>query len=130
MADKYIVRTDIGKISVYDNTIREIVAGAAESVSGRAYITNSRGKQARRSSERLKDIEVDVADGRIFVRVYIVIKFGLSIHYVTDKLINGIRDGIHTLTGQDPKQITVVVAGVMSVRFAKRDIEIKVTYDD
>ncbi|MEE3363008.1 MAG: Asp23/Gls24 family envelope stress response protein, partial [Anaerovoracaceae bacterium] len=96
MADKYIVRTDIGKISVYDNTIREIVAGAAESVSGRAYITNSRGKQARRSSERLKDIEVDVADGRIFVRVYIVIKFGLSIHYVTDKLINGIRDGIHT----------------------------------
>ena len=42
MADEYTVRTDIGKIVIQNNSMREIVKKAVDGLGGRVSITNKR----------------------------------------------------------------------------------------
>ncbi len=130
MADSYTVRTDIGKIVVSNNSIREIVQAAVDKFDGRVYITNRKGRPQGRFGDEARDIDITVSEGRLRIRTYIVIRFGISIHLVTNEIAEDIKNGIETVTGQKPAVVSLVVAGVMSAKLAKRDIEVVKEYDD
>jgi Uncharacterized protein conserved in bacteria len=130
MADEYTVRTDIGKIVIQNNSIREIVKKAVDDLGGRVSITNKKGRPQGLFGDDSRDIEIEIIDGRLSIKTYIVIRFGISIHNVTSRIMDSVCSDIELLTGQKPASITINVAGVMSTKLAKRDIEVKRHYDD
>ena len=116
MADEYTVRTDIGKIVIQNNSIREIVKKAVDDLGGRVSITNKKGRPQGLFGDDSRDIEIEIIDGRLSIKTYIVIRFGISIHNVTSRIMDSVCSDIELLTGQKPASITINVAGVMVIR--------------
>ena len=71
------------------------------------------------------DIEMYLERGQIYLKMYIITKFGLSIKATTDELIARLKETIEEKSLMPVKEITLVVNGVMSKNVAKRHIEIK-----
>ena len=97
---------------------------------GRVWISN---KKSQVSSFMTKfgarnvtdDIEMYLERGQVYLKMYIIIKFGVSIKATTDELIARLKETIEEKSLMPVKEITLVINGVMSKQVAKRHIEIK-----
>jgi uncharacterized alkaline shock family protein YloU len=59
------------------------------------------------------------------VRVFVVVKFGTSIGWVTNQLIEDIQNHIKLFTSMEPNSVAIVVAGTLSQQLTRRHIEVK-----
>ena len=71
------------------------------------------------------DIEMYLERGQVYMTMFVIVKFGLSIKGTTEELISRLKETIEEKTLMPVKEITVIVNGVMSKQVAKRHIEIK-----
>ena len=77
------------------------------------------------------NIQIDTDDdGRLDIKLHIVLKFGMSIKKTTDEIAESIRKQIKTATGSNPARITLIITGVVSKKFARRNIEVEKIYED
>lgn len=128
------VETKLGDIHFSQNVINKIVTKAIESCDGKAEILHYKGKYKNvvpglASKMNLYDegaggIQFTSDEDGIEIKVYIVVRFGVSIKNITKKIIDSIYDDMQTILQEKPKKVTVVVTGTLSKNIAKRHIEV------
>lgn len=126
----YKIETEEGFISIEKTVIGKIIIEEVKKFDGKVLISNHKGRVPGIVSKigGLDDIShLDILMGAkgLDVRVYIVIRLGSSIGRVTNQLIDGIQEKIKGLTAIEANSVAVIVTGIISKQFSKRNIEVK-----
>lgn len=134
MGNGFKEKTDFGNIVIGEDTIAEIVLSEIRKYKNRIYITNSKGKRTSKvyksvGGSSAANIDVDIENNLINIKVYLIFKFGLSIKNTTEELMENIRKQIEIATGKNPRTITIVITGVVSKKIARRNIEVSKVYE-
>ncbi len=105
-----------GKISISDQAIAKVTALASLECYGIVEMV------ARKLSEtipdllgadkRVKGVKVVTSGDRIFIDVYVIIKFGVSISAVADSLKDAIKYKVEKFTGMVVDTVNVNITGV------------------
>ncbi|PLT35250.1 Asp23/Gls24 family envelope stress response protein [Bacillus sp. V5-8f] len=105
----------LGKVEIAPEVIEVIAGIAASEVDGVAYM---RGGFASGVVERLgkknhgKGVKVDLTGEGIKVDLYCVMKFGISIPNVAQKVQDNIREALLNMTALEADEVNVHVVGV------------------
>ena len=104
-----------GKISISDLAIAKVAANAAlecygivDTVSRR--FTDSMAELLKKQSG--KGVKVVTNGDRIFIDVYVIIKYGVSINAVAESLKEGIKYKVEKFTGMIVDTVNVNIIGV------------------
>ncbi len=105
-----------GKISISDNAIAKVTAYASLECYGIVEMVS------RKLSESLfellnwdrgaKGVKITTNGDRIFIDVYVIIKFGVSISAVADSLRDAIKYKVEKFTGMVVDTVNVNITGV------------------
>ncbi len=104
-----------GKVEIAPEVIEVIAGIAASEVEG---VAGMRGNFATGVVERLgkknhgKGVKVDISETGIKVEVYCVMKFGVSIPTVAQKIQDNIRQTLLNMTALEPEEVNIHVVGV------------------
>lgn len=123
------VQTDMGKITFPKGVIGNIVMDVVDSFDGKVILSNSKGRIHKLAyklgtKEEANNIEVEINGDGIDVRIYVILRFGISIKNITHNLIDEIRSEIKQASGLTAENISIVVTGMMSKKVAPRNIEV------
>lgn len=126
----YKKETEDGYISIEKTVVGKIIIEEVKNFDGKVLISNHKGRVPGLVSkigglDDISHLEIIMGTKGLDVRVYIVIRFGSSIGRVTNQLIEGIQDKIKELTGIEANSVAVIVTGIISKQFSKRNIEVK-----
>lgn len=108
-------QTDLGKVEIAPEVIEVITGIAASEVEG---LASMRGNFASGMVERFggvshtKGVKVDLTDEGILIDLHVVLKFGVSIPEVAQKLQTNIRQSLKNMTGLEVSEINVHVVGI------------------
>ena len=104
-----------GKISISDLAIAKVAANAAlecygivDTVSRR--LTDTVNEMLKKQSG--KGVKVVTSGDRIFIDIYVVIKYGVSINAVAESLKEGIKYKVEKFTGMIVDTVNVNIIGV------------------
>jgi uncharacterized alkaline shock family protein YloU len=124
--------TKHGVISMDKGVIGSIIKRQVAAFDGKVLLSNAKGKVIKAANQdRLGDeanfFEMSAAGSGAGhdLRVFVIIKMGVSISSVTDMLIARLDSDIAEFTGLRANSIAVVVKGMLSKNVSKRDIEVK-----
>lgn len=126
----YKLETKEGRITLDRFVAAQIVEEQISPFYGKVWIANSKGSMGgfiNRLYGRsdLDDFEIAMDERGLSVRVYLIIRFGVSIRMVTERLISDIRNALEKYTELPVSEVSLVVTGMLSKHIAKRNIEIK-----
>ena len=126
----YKIETVNGYISIEKTVIGKIIIEEVKKFDGKVLISNHKGRVPGLVSkigglDDISHLEILMGTKGLDVRVYIVIRFGSSIGRVTNQLIDGIQENIKELTAIEANSVAVIVTGIISKQFSKRNIEVK-----
>lgn len=104
-----------GKISISDLAIAKVAANAALECYG--IVDTVSRRLADTVSELLKKqsgkgVKVVTSGDRIFIDVYVIIKYGVSINAVAESLKEGIKYKVEKFTGMIVDTVNVNIIGV------------------
>lgn len=105
----------LGKVEIAPEVIEVIASIAASEVEG---VTQMRGSFAAGVVERLgkknhgKGVKVELVEEGIKLDVYCVMKFGVSIPVVAQKIQDNIRQALLNMTALDATEVNIHVVGV------------------
>ena len=105
----------LGKVEIAPEVIEVIASIAASEVEG---VSQMRGSFAAGVVERLgkknhgKGVKVELAEEGIKVDVYCVMKFGVSIPVVAQKIQDNIRQALLNMTALDATEVNIHVVGI------------------
>ncbi|MFD1707032.1 Asp23/Gls24 family envelope stress response protein [Siminovitchia sediminis] len=106
---------DHGKIEIAPEVIEVIAGIAASEVEG---VAQMRGNFATGVVERLgkknhgKGIRVELSEEGIIVDVYCLMKFGVSIPTVAQKVQDNIRQALFNMTALEVEEVNIHIVGV------------------
>lgn len=115
---------DLGKVEIAPEVIEVIAGIAASEVEG---VVSMRGNFATGVVEKLgkknhgKGVKVDLSDDTISVDVYVVMKFGVSIPDVAQKMQENIRQSLLNMTALEIDDINIHVVGVQFEQSKTKD---------
>lgn len=126
----YKMETKDGQILLERGVIAQLAEEQLRQFRGKVWITNAKGMMGglvNRISGRndLDELDIDVEEDGVVVRIYLVIRFGVSIRMVTDRLIADIRRALEEYGEIPVKEVSIVVTGTLSKHIARRNIEVK-----
>lgn len=136
MNDVYSIETKYGKVIITRNTIGKIVLDAVKAKKGKVYLSNHKGKSmgflSRKLSgmEEISNIDISFNNNKIEIKLYVIVKFGISISKITNEIIEQIEKDIVEFCDEPPESIIMVVTGTISKKIAKRHIEVMKRYGD
>jgi uncharacterized alkaline shock family protein YloU len=113
----------LGKIEIAPEVIEVIAGIAASEVEG---VSQMRGSFATGVVERLgkknhgKGVKVELAEDGIIIDVYCIMKFGVSIPTVAQKIQDNIRQALLNMTALEADEVNVHIVGV---QFENQTIE-------
>ncbi|MCA1054779.1 Asp23/Gls24 family envelope stress response protein [Rossellomorea aquimaris] len=116
----------LGKIEIAPEVIEVIAGIAASEVEG---VSQMRGSFATGVVERLgkknhgKGVKVELAEEGIIIDVYCIMKFGVSIPTVAQKIQDNIRQALSNMTALDADEVNVHIVGV---QFENQTIEAEI----
>ncbi|QWC21624.1 Asp23/Gls24 family envelope stress response protein [Bacillus haikouensis] len=116
----------LGKIEIAPEVIEVIAGIAASEVEG---VSQMRGSFATGVVERLgkknhgKGVKVELAEEGIIIDVYCIMKFGVSIPTVAQKIQDSIRQALLNMTALDADEVNVHIVGV---QFENQTIEAEI----
>ncbi|PFA62338.1 Asp23/Gls24 family envelope stress response protein [Bacillus sp. AFS015802] len=105
----------LGKIEIAPEVIEVIAGIAASEVEG---VSQMRGNFATGVVERLgkknhgKGVKVELAEEGIIVDVYCIMKFGVAIPTVAQKIQDNIRQALLNMTALEAEEVNVHIVGV------------------
>ncbi|MBX9972976.1 MULTISPECIES: Asp23/Gls24 family envelope stress response protein [Bacillaceae] len=106
----------LGKVEIAPEVIEVIAGIAASEVEG---VAQMRGNFATGVVERLgkknhgKGVKVELTEDGIKVDVYCLMKFGVSIPSVAQKIQDNIRQALLNMTALDAQEVNIHVVGIM-----------------
>lgn len=127
----YRETTEEGSIMLYRSVIRTLISDVMDGFGGKVQFAGQHKGKFSNLVMRLggvedgNSVEINPGETGLVIRVYVVIRFGVSISRITDQLIDAIRASVQEHTGLSVESTTVMVAGLLSKQFVKRDIEVK-----
>ena len=104
-----------GNISISDIAIAKVTAHAALDCYGIVELVSKRFSDALfqlLGKEVVKGVNVITEGDRIFIDVYVIIKFGISITAVADSLKEAIKYNVEKFTGMVVDTVNVNITGV------------------
>lgn len=120
-----------GTVNISESVICQIIEETVQSeFAGRVWISNKKSQVSSfmtmlGAKEVTDDIEMYLENGQIYLKMFVILKFGISIKQTTSELIQRLKETIEENASMPVKEITLVVNGVMSKQVARRNIEIK-----
>ena len=130
MSDKKTVKNQFGEITITTESIAVMLLDTLRKFSTRVFLSNKKGRllrvKGRFENAGTDDVEVAFDDhtGRVRIRIYVIISFGISINETVNRLIYVIAENTEKMLGEKPGRVAVCVKGVRSQRkTAKRNIE-------
>jgi len=126
----YKLETENGSISIDKAVIGKIITDTVDLFNGKVLISNHKGKVSSFVSklgvnDDVNNIEINMGKNGLDIRLYVVIRFGTSISMVTEHLIQSIKENIELITNLEANSIAVVVSGMFSKHFVRRNIEVR-----
>ena len=112
------IETKLGDIHFSQSIINKIVEKAIYDCNGNAVLQNYKGGINAHSIEFIGDEE------GYDLKIYIVMKFGASIKKTTGEIIDSIYENAEKILPAVPRNVTVIITGVLSKNIAKRHIEV------
>ncbi|MEK3991131.1 MULTISPECIES: Asp23/Gls24 family envelope stress response protein [Robertmurraya] len=115
----------LGKVEIAPEVIEVIAGIAASEVDG---VSQMRGNFALGVVERLgkknhgKGVKVELGEDGIKVDVYCLMKFGVSIPTVAQKVQDNIRQALLNMTALDAKEVNVHIVGIQ-FESTKQEVE-------
>lgn len=106
----------LGKVEIAPEVIEVIAGIAASEVEG---VAQMRGNFATGVVERLgkknhgKGVKVELTEEGIKVDVYCIMKFGVSIPNVAQKIQDNIRQALLNMTALEAQEVNIHVVGIM-----------------
>ncbi|MBG9448706.1 hypothetical protein ABE67_05110 [Cytobacillus firmus] len=106
----------LGKVEIAPEVIEVIAGIAASEVEG---VAQMRGNFATGVVERLgkknhgKGVKVELTEEGIKVDVYCLMKFGISIPSVAQKIQDNIRQALLNMTALDAQEVNIHIVGIM-----------------
>ena len=91
-----------GKISISDETIAKVAAHASLECYGIVEMV----------SRKLSGVQVTTSGDRIFIDVFVIIEFGVSISAVAESLKNAVKYKVEQFTGMIVDTVNVNIMGV------------------
>lgn len=104
-----------GKVEIAPEVIEVIAGIAASEVEG---VSQMRGNFATGVVERLgkknhgKGVKVELSEEGIKVDVYCILKFGISIPTVAQKIQDNIRQALLNMTALEPVEVNIHIVGI------------------
>lgn len=115
MPDNYIsIPTEKGSINVSEDVIAIIAGSAICDTEGVAGLSNTVGSEIYEFIGRksvTKGIKVDFEDGAIVIEATIMVRFGVTISTIAEKVQSAVAGAVESMTGMSPV-VNVRVAGV------------------
>lgn len=105
----------MGRVEIAPDVIEVITGIAASEIDG---ISSMRGNFAMGVAERLgkkshsKGVKVELTDKGVLIDLYVVIKFGVSIPEVAEKVQQNIRQTLKNMTALEINEINVHIEGI------------------
>ncbi|MDR1135283.1 MAG: hypothetical protein LBL49_03760 [Clostridiales Family XIII bacterium] len=122
-------RTTPGGVITLDKGVAgSIIKREVSRFDGKILLSGPKSKYYKNETvDKLADdgafFDMGGADGERTLRVYVVIKLGVSIGGVTEQLIKAISESIFELIGVKVC-VSIIIKGVLSKNFSKREIEV------
>lgn len=116
-----------GKVEIAPEVIEVIAGIAASEVEG---VSQMRGNFATGVVERLgkknhgKGVKVELTESGIKVDVYCLMKFGVSIPTVAQKIQDNIRQALLNMTALDAEEVNVHVVGIQFENQKQETVEV------
>ena len=105
-----------GKISISNEAIAKVVANASLECYGIVEMVASGLSDSLASlfnkKNATKGVKVETSGDRIYIDVYVIIKFGISISAVADSLKDAIKYKVEKFTGMLVDTVNVNIVGV------------------
>ena len=126
-----IEKSEHGDIRVSKAVVGRLILSEIAKYKGKVILTNSKGKLLNRfqqlsGADEIDNMEINMGEGGLEIRVFVLVRFGTSISRTTNELISGITESVRRVLGIEPAGVSVVVSGVSLGRDKpKKDIEIK-----
>lgn len=117
---------DLGKVEIAPEVIEVIAGIAASEIEG---VVTMRGNFAAGVVEKLgrknhgKGVKVELGEEGIVIDVYAVMKFGVSIPDVAQKMQDNIRQSLLNMTALEVDEINIHIVGVQFEPKAGTDVE-------
>lgn len=120
-----------GTVSINESVICQIIEETVQSeFAGRVWISSKKGPASSLmtklgAKDATDDIEMYLENGQVYLKMFVILKFGVSIKNTTAQLISRLKEAIAENAAMPVKEITLIVNGVVSRQIARRNIEIK-----
>ncbi len=105
-----------GNISISDNTIKVVAGFAALDCYGVVDLVarsiKDSAKQLLKKESYSKGIKIHHIDNRIYIDVYCILKYGVSVSAVAESLRNTVKYTVENFTGMLVDAVNVHVVGV------------------
>lgn len=126
----YKLETKSGNISMEKSVIAKIIVKTVAAFSGKVFISTKTGKiigviAKIGGMDEKSHIEINMDGKELKIKMYVVIRFGMSIKSTTDELIKDIKSNIEEMTDIKVSSVSIVVTGMISKHLSKRNIEIR-----
>lgn len=113
---KITTKNYYGKISISTDAIAAVAGFAALDCYGVVDIVSKSFagsvKELFTKQQYLKGVNVKVIDGRIFIKVHAIFKYGVSINAVSESLKKSVKYNVEKFTGMIVNSVSVHVEGV------------------
>lgn len=122
---------DEGTVSINESVICQIIEETVESeFAGRVWLSSKKSQPSSimtmlGAKEVTDDIEMYLENGQLYLKMFVILKFGVSIKKTTSELIQKLKQAIENNAVMPVKEITLIVNGVVSKQIARRNITIK-----
>lgn len=106
-----------GKISISDQVLAKVAAYAALECYGIVELVSRRFKDSlselfKKSSASGKGIKVVTSGDRIYIDVYVIVKYGVSLNAVAESLKEGVKYKVERFSGMIVDTVNVNIMGV------------------
>lgn len=120
----YTRKNETGTIHISKSVIGSIVIDVTDRLENKVLLCNPKGKTGFNEKKSMSFLEVDVDGEELFIRIYVIVKFGVSISTVAEQVIDSVRAVVKATIGIEPRNVALSIKGVMSKNVSRRDIEV------
>ncbi|MDR2354571.1 MAG: hypothetical protein LBE16_00080 [Clostridiales Family XIII bacterium] len=118
----YEVKTRSGTIALDRAVLGYIIRREVAAFQGKVVLSNAKGRPA---GDEIGFFDCAWSEAGAFeLRVFVILRFGISISAVTQELILRLRAQTEALIGLRASRVVIAVRGVLSKNISRRDLEI------
>ena len=122
----YHEKNKSGRIRIKRGVIESVCARAIDGFEGRILASDHRGRLKRGGTSRAEEekgfARARLKEGKLDVKLYLIVQFGTSMREIAKALADRIREEFPIQTGIEVGLITMVFLGTLSEKLSKRNV--------